>query len=94
MGIQVTIRRPNELSDSDWNEVCSKLGVFARQITPVVTGELRAGWDETKKPYSIKFENDVKHAVFVDKGTRYMASQDLTGQIADEAQDLIADFLS
>lgn len=63
--------------------------VYARHITPVQTGDLRAGWFKDYAQGAII--NEVPYALFVDEGTRFMAPRDMSGKTTAKLHDLVVE---
>ena len=91
--LSVTVDRPDGLSNEEWADLCETLGVYAREVTPVRTGELRDGWETKITRNEVTIKNSVDYAGYVDQGTKYMAPRDMTGQIESHAQDILSEFL-
>lgn len=56
---------------------------LARELTPVRTGEMKRGW----RVSGHSLRNDVRHAAFIDQGTRFIRPRRISVQAARRIED-------
>jgi hypothetical protein len=71
------------------NDTAQAVAAYARGVTPVLTGQLQAGWYVVLAQLisavhvRASVRNDVSYGPFVDKGTSRMAPRNMSGQAMD-----------
>ena len=73
MSINIELKRPRNISDSEWAELTADLKQDLEDDTPVKTGNMKASWS-----VGGSVSNFVDYANFVNKGTVNMAPRDIT----------------
>lgn len=72
--VNANLKLPKDLVDTE--ALLDGAQDYARAITPVRTGRLRAGWYTQPK----QLRNDVHYGVYVSEGTRFMPAQHQVGR--------------